>query len=219
VVLAAVALAAHEHFKLQGQSTASLVSLLAAGGLAFAPLRAVVHALFAVEGAALHLVHGVGGLAFAGLSLGGVVSGAPLVRRASLAPFAIMGAAQALMHQDHPRNAEQAAALRGFATSLPEVQQFAGSHDLASPANAARAVSVLSDIITKAETLGETELRSDPGFQNAMSRVTTRFGLTLGLDSVDQAIQKLAANPAAASALPGLRQQLAAARQTLTAGK
>jgi len=217
IALAVIALAAYEHFKLLGRTTPSLVSLAAAGGFAFAPVRALLHGLFAVEGTALHLAHGVGGLAFAGLSLGGVVSGAPVVRHAALAPFAIMGAAQALMHQDHPRNAEQAAALHRFATSLPEVEQFAASRDLASPANAARAVSVLSDIMIKAQALGQTELQADPGFQNALSRATTRFGLTMSLDTIDQAIQKLAANPAAASAIPGLRSRLAQARQTLAA--
>jgi hypothetical protein len=164
-------------------------------------------------------VHGVGGLAFVGLSLAGVVSGAPLVRHAALAPFALMGAAQAVMHQDHPRNPEQAAALRRFATSLPEVAQFTSSSDLMSPANVARAVSVLTDLVAKAQALGETELESDPGFQNALSRVTTHFGLTLGLDTIDQAVRKLAANPAAASAIPALRNRLAEARRTVAAGR
>jgi hypothetical protein len=216
--LAAVALAAHEHYRLTGQTTPALVSLLAAGALAFVPIRAVLHGLFAVEGTALHAVHGIGSLAFMGLGLGGVVSGAPIVRHAALAPFAIMGAAQAIMHQDHPRNARQAAALRDFATSLPEVQQFA-SGDLTSPANAARAVHVLTDLIGKAQVLGETELQSDPAFQSAWSRATTHAGLTLGLDAIDHAIGKLAANPATASAVPALRKELAQARQATTASR
>ena len=115
--------------------------------------------LFAIEGKVLHLVHGIGGLALGGLALGGVISGGPLLTHAALAPFAIMGAAQAVMHQDHPRNPEQADALRRFATSLPEVEQFTNSGDLTSPANVRRAVAVLTDLVTKAQVLGETELR------------------------------------------------------------
>jgi hypothetical protein len=218
LALAAIALAAHEHFKLLGESRPALVSLVLAGVLAFAPLRAIIGKLLGIKGAALHLVHGVGGLAFVGMSLGGVVSGAPLVRHAALAPFALMGAAQAIMHQNHPRNAQQAAALQRFATSLPEVAQFTTSPDLTSPANVTRAVSVLSDLVAKAQALGETELDADPGFQAALSRATTRVGLTLGLDTIDQAIQKIAASPAAASAIPGLRQRLAEARKTVGAG-
>jgi hypothetical protein len=121
------------------------------------------------------------------------------------------------MHQDHPRSREQAEALRRFATSLPEVQQFTGSGELTSAANVRRAVIVLTDLMSKAEALGETELRSDPGFQAALRRVTTRFGLSLGLDTVDQAIGKLAANPAAAGALPELRRKLAATRKAIGA--
>ncbi|MGE5180321.1 MAG: hypothetical protein ACM3PF_14640, partial [Bacteroidota bacterium] len=134
---------------------------------------------------------------------------------AALAPFQIMGAAQAVMHQNHPRNARQAAALQRFASSLPEVAQFASGKNLASPANAARAVAVLSDIIGKAQALGATELDSDPGFQNALARVSTRFGANMGLDAVDLALSKLAvANPSAARAVPGLRRRLVSARQS-----
>jgi hypothetical protein len=78
-----------------------------------------------------------------------------------------------------------------------------------------RAVAVLTDLIAKAQALGETELRSDPGFQGALRQTMTRSGLSLGLDTVDQAVGKLSANPAAASALPELRRRLAAARKTL----
>jgi len=46
----------------------------------------------------------------------------------------------------------------------------------------------------------------------------TRFGLSVGLDTVDQAVGKLSANPAAASALPELRKRLTAARKTLEKG-
>jgi hypothetical protein len=206
---------AHQHFKLQGQSTPSLVSLLAAGGFALAPVRLLLGELLAVEGLAMHLLHGLGGLAFVGLSAGGLISGAPLMKHAALAPFAMMGAAQAIMHQDHPRNAQQAAALRRFASSLPEIEQLTKSGSLTSPANINRTVSVLTDLMSKAQALGETELQSDPGFQNAMSRATTRVGLTLGLDAIDQSIDKLASNPAAASAVPGLRRQLASVRRAI----
>src|SRR5262249_26362602 len=138
---------------------------------------------------------GVGGLAFIGLAAGGVISGQPLLNRAALAPFAIMGAAQAMMNQNHPRNAKQAEALRRFATSLPEVAEFTGSGNLTSPENAARAVHVLNDLISKAEVLGETELEADPNFRSALARATTRTGLTLGLDTIDQAINRMGRPP------------------------
>ena len=126
-----------------------------------------------------------------------------------------MGAAQAVMHQGHPRNARQAAALQTFAASLPEVAQFANSKDPLTPANAKRAIAVLTDIIGKAQTLGETELDADPGFQGALRQVSTRFGASLGLDAVDLALRNLAGNPATATAVPGLQRRLAQARQTI----
>jgi hypothetical protein len=215
LLIAVFALGAYEHFKLHGESTQSLASLAAAAGFGFAPLRALLGELFAIEGKILHLVHGIGGLALGGLALGGVISAGPLLTHAALAPFAIMGAAQAVMHQDRPRNPEQAAALRRFATSLPEVEQFTKSGDLSSPANVRRAVVVLTDLVTKAQVLGETELKSDPGFQSALSRATTRFGLSLGLDAIDQVLDQLSTNPAAASAIPELRKQLTSARKSI----
>jgi hypothetical protein len=138
-----------------------------------------------------------------------------LLTHAALAPFSIMGAAQALMHSDHPRNPAQAEAMRRFVTSLPEVEQFTKSGDLSSPANVRRSVAVLTDLVAKAQVLGETELKSDPGFQGALQRITTRFGLTLGLDAVDRALGQLAANPAAAGAIPGLRKKIATARKSI----
>jgi len=203
---------AYQHFKLNGQSTLALVSLVAAGVFALAPLRALIGECFALEGKLLHVLHGVGGLAFIGLAAGGVISGQPLLNRAALAPFAIMGAAQAMMNQNHPRNAKQAEALRRFATSLPEVAEFTSSGILTSPENVARAVHVLNDLISKAEALGETEPEADPNFQSAWARATTRTGLTLGLDTIDQAINRLASNPTAAAAVPDLRRRLAHAR-------
>lgn len=218
LLIAVVAFGAYEHFKLRGESAQSLASLLAAAGFGLAPVRALVRELLAIEGKMLHLVHGVGGLALLGLAFGGVISGGPLLTHAALAPFAIMGAAQAVMHQDHPRSPEQVEALRRFATSLPEVEQFTKSGDLTSPANVRRAIAVLTDLVAKAQVLGETELRSDPGFQSALQRVTTRFGLSLELDTVDRVIAELSANPAAAGALPELRKRLAAARKTVEGG-
>src|ERR1700751_1765621 len=212
LVIAAVAFVAYQHFKLTGQSTAALVCLIAAAILALAPLRALIGELFAIEGRALHALHGIGGLAFVGLAAGGVISGQPLLSHAAMAPFALMGAAQAVMHQDHPRNAKQAQALLRFATSLPEVAEFTKSGNLTSPENVARAVHVLNDLIAKAEALGETELEADPNFQSAWARATTRTGLTLGLDTIEQAVNRLAANPAAASAVPDLQRRLQKAR-------
>lgn len=217
LVIAAGALAAYEHFRVEGSSGAALVSLLAAGGFAFAPVRALLHSVFALERGVLHVVHGVGGLAVVGLTAGGAISGQPVLSHAALAPFAMMGAAQALMHSDHPRNARQADALRRFVKSMPEVEQIARAEDLSSPAKAARAAAALSDIIGKAQTLGETELDSDPGFQNALRRATARVGLTLGLDTVDRAIGSLEASPATAPQAAALRRKLAAARRALAA--
>lgn len=208
-------LAAYEHFRVAGYSTASLVSLVAGAGFGFAPLRDLIRIVAGIEGKALHLVHVLGGLALLALPVTGVVSGGPVLTHAALAPFAIMGAAQAVMHQDHPRNGKQAAALQRFASSLPEVAQFTSSKDLTSPANAARAVAALTDIIGKAQALGETELEADPGFQSALRQVSTRFGAGLGLDAVDLALNKMAANPATESAVPGLRKELALARQKI----
>ncbi len=210
---AVAAFVAYEHFKLTGQSTAALVSLIAAALLALTPLRAVIGALFAIEGKALHALHGIGGLAFMGLAAGGVISGQPLLGHAAMAPFAVMGAAQAIMHQNQPRNARQAEALRQFASSLPEVAALTKPGELTSPTDAARAVQVLNDLISKAEVLGETELAADPAFQSAWARATTRTGLTLGLDTIDQGINRLAANPGTAGAVPDLRRRLAKARQ------
>ena len=215
LLIAVGCLAAYEHFKVRGQSDAALASLVAAAGFGFAPVRDLVRVVFRIEGKALHLVHALGGLALVALPLTGVVSGAPVLTHAAMAPFAIMGAAQAVMHQDRPRTAKQAAAMQRFATSLPEVAQFAGASNLASPGNAKRAVAALSDILAKAQALGETELESDPGFQSALSQVSTRFGANLGLDAVDLELTKLAANPATAGAVPELRKRLALARRTI----
>jgi hypothetical protein len=218
LVIALGCFVAYGHFHSQHQSGPALTSLVAAAAFALIPVRDVVRMAFAVEGHALHVVHILGGLGLVALPLAGVVSSGPVLTRAAMAPFAIMGAAQAVMHQNHPRNAKQAAAMRRFAASLPEVAQFAGSKNLATPANAVRAVAVLSDILGKAQALGETELQADPAFQNALRQASTRLGASLGLDAVDLVLSRLAANPATAAAVPALRQRLALARRTITAG-
>ena len=215
LAIALVCFAAYGHFKLAEQSTAATVSLVSAAVFGFAPLRDVVRLVLRVEGRALHFAHGLGALALVGLPVSGVVSSGPVITRAWMAPFAIMGAAQAVMHQNNPRNANQAAALQQFAASLPEVAQFANSKDLSSPANANRALAVLSDILAKAQQLGETELESDPGFQSALRETSARFGASLGLDAVDVALRSLSRNPAAQSAIPDLERRLTVARRTI----
>lgn len=219
LVIAVCCLAAYEHFKLRGQSDWALASVVAAAGFGFAPLRDLVHLVFKVEGKALHLVHVLGGLALAALPLTGAVSASPVLTHMAMAPFAVMGAAQAVMHQNHPRNPRQAAAMERFARSLPEVARFTGANNFASPENAKRAVAALSDILAKAQALGETELESDPGFQGALSQVSSRFGANLGLDAVALALDKLAANPATAGAVPELRGRLARARRTIAGAR
>ena len=215
LLIAVACFAAYGHLKLEGRSSAAMVSLASAAVFGFIPLRDVLRIFFRVEGKALHFAHGIGSLALIGLPMSGVVSGNSVTSRSWMAPFAIMGAAQAVMHQNNPRNAQQAAALRQFAASLPELAQFASAKDLTSPANAKRAVAVLSDILAKAQALGETELQSDPGFRSALRQTTTRFGANLGLDAVDVALRNLGGNPAAQSALPDLERRLAAARKTI----
>jgi len=208
-------LGAYQHFKLAGQSSASLASLAGAALFGFAPLRDVTHIVFGVEGRILHVVHGLGGLALGALPLTGVVSGTPVLTHAATAPFAIMGAAQALMHSNNPRNAQQAAAMQRFIASMPELQAVGNPRSFSTAQGAQRAVTALADIIGKAQALGETELAADPKFQSAWRQASTRFGANLGLDAVDEALGKLAVNPATASAVPGLRARLVVARQTL----
>lgn len=216
LLIAAGAFAVYEHFHLLKQTTPALISLVIAAVFALAPVRAILGELWSLESKALHIVHGVGGLGLIGLALGGYVSGGPVLNHAAMAPFEIMGAAQAIMHQQHPRNARQAEALRRFATSLPEVEQFTSARNLTSPDNVARAVRVLSDLISKAQALGATELDADPGFQSALRQVTTHVGLTLGLDAVDQGIDRLAAQAGVeAPQVTELRSKLARARQTI----
>jgi hypothetical protein len=218
VALAIVLFAAYEHLAVHGQSPRSLACLVGAAVFALVPLRAVLAALFSVETRVLHLLHGVGGLFLACMPIFGFVHSGPVLTHAALAPFALMGGAQALTHANRPRNAEQAAAMQSFVSSLPEIEQITRSGDLTSPENAAREMTVLRDLISKAQKLGETELRSDPGFQSALQQVSARFGLTLGLDAADQALAQLAHNPAVASQVPAVRRQLEKARRTAQGG-
>lgn len=209
----------YQHFKVSGQSGLSTGSLIGAALLALVPVRAILHEFFGVESKVLHLVHGLGGLALVALPVSGLVSGAPMLTHAAMAPFAIMGAAQAIMHQNNPRNAQQAEAMRRFATSLPEVAQFTKSGDLSSPANISRAITVLTDLLGKAQALGETELQADPGFQSALSNATSKVGLTLGLDSIDHAVSLLSANSADPAQVQALRRKLAQVRGSLEKSK
>jgi hypothetical protein len=216
LVGAVVLFVAYEHLSLQGSRVPAYVCLAGAALLALSPLKALLHELFTLERGVMHLAHGIGGLALMALPATGMVSGAPVLSRAAMAPFAIMGAAQALMHSNKPRNAAQAEAMRNFVSSMPEVAQFANARDFSSPANVARAVSVLTDLISKAQVLGQTELDSDPGFQSALRQAGVRTGVGLGLDAIQRSIDTMAAaNPAAAAQVPELRARLAQARSTL----
>jgi len=215
LVVALGCLGAYQHFKLAGASNAAWASLGGAALFGFAPLRDVTHVVFGIEGRLLHVVHGLGGLALGALPLTGVVSGTPVLTHAATAPFAIMGAAQALMHANTPRNPRQAAALQQFVASMPELELVGNPRNFSTAQGAQRAVAALADIIGKAQSLGETELAADPKFQSAWSQASARFGANLGLDAVDEALGKLASNPATAGAVPGLRSRLATARLTL----
>lgn len=206
---------AYEHFKLNGESGPSLACLSVAAVLALVPVRALLGALFSLERGLLHLLHGVGALALLALPVTRMISGAPLMTHAAMAPFAIMAAAQALMHQNQPRNRAQADALRRFAASLPEVGVFSDPGSLTTPARAAQAAAVLEDLLGKAEALGRTELDADPSFQAALRAATMHTGLNLSLDAIDHSLDVMAGNPLAASRVPSLRRQLEHVRTTL----
>lgn len=206
---------AYQHLKINGAAVPAYVCLGGSALLALSPLKALVHAVFTVERGAMHLVHVVAGLGLVALPVSGMVSGTPVLTHAALAPFAMMGAAQALMHSNKPRDAAQARAMRSFVSSLPEVAQFSSSRDFTSPAAVKRAVTVLGDLISKAQILGETELESDPGFQSALKQVGVRTGLSLGLDAISHSIDVMGRSPAAAAAVPALRARLAQARRSV----
>lgn len=212
---AAALLVGYEHLQANGETLPAWTCLAGAGLLALNPLKALLHRLFSLDRGVMHLVHVVGATGLVALPATGIVSGTPVLTHAALAPFAIMGAAQAMMHQDRPRNAAQAAALRNFATSLPEVEQFARSRDFTSPANLAHATQVLGDLIAKAQVLGQTELEPDPGFQSALKQVGVRTGLGLGLDAIERSVDAMAKSPAGAAAAPALRVRLAQVRRAL----
>ena len=67
-------------FKLEGRSTAAMVSLVSAAVFGFVPLRDVLRIVFRIEGKALHIAHGLGSLALIGLPVSGVVSSRPFSR-------------------------------------------------------------------------------------------------------------------------------------------
>jgi len=202
----------YEHDAAGGHASQGYLPLGAAALLALMPLRSILGFVWRVEGSIMHWVHGLSGVTLFAALAGGGLANQPLLTHAALAPFAMMGAAQAIMHQRHPRNARQAEALRRFASSLPQVEQFTRG-SLRSPANAQRAVAVLRDLIGKAQTLGYTELDADPGLQSALRQRATRVGLTLALDRMQQLVATLASNPASAAAAPDLQRRLDAARR------
>ncbi len=217
LVIAVGCLAAYEHYRAEGDAAASLVSLVAAAGFGFAPVRHLFGAAFGIGLTGRRLVHGAGALALFALPLSGAVAGAPVLTHAALAPFALMGAVQALVHRDSP-DPQQAVALRTFEASLPEVAQLAGRASLASPAGAQRAVAALSDILAKAQALGRSELRTDPGSRSALDRACTRFGADLGMDAVQLVLARMASRAGSAGAVATLRQELHQARASIDGG-
>lgn len=194
---------ANRHYRLTGESEPAMWAL--GGAIVFG--YAALHGVF---GRLRHL-----GLSAAAL-LGalGYWKGGPTVGQGAQSAFAVMAAMQTLTHQDHPRSAQQAAALRDFAQSLPAVAQFAGG-DLTSPENAARAMRVIGNILSKAERLGATELAADPKYRNAVHRLTMRAGLTIGLDSVDEVLQRCLGNPTIGPQAAELQARVRKLRQQL----
>jgi hypothetical protein len=206
VVLALGLYLTYRHYNLAGRQAPALASLGGAAVFVWAAIRGLLGRLRQL---AFVLVPAA--------ALLGYWQGAPLVDQFAQSPFAIMGAMQAVTHQNHPRSAEQAAALRQFANSLTEVGSFAGG-DLRSPANAARALQVIGNIVTKAEYLGATELRSDPGFQNALRNTALRTGIGWGLDTADAALRSFGGNASIARQVTELQQRLREVRRRLDAG-
>src|SRR5678816_1488947 len=54
LLVAVACFAAYGHFKLEGRSTAAMVSLIMAAVCGFAPLRDLLRVIFRIEGTALH---------------------------------------------------------------------------------------------------------------------------------------------------------------------
>ncbi|MGH8141772.1 MAG: hypothetical protein ACREU2_04550 [Steroidobacteraceae bacterium] len=212
---AAVLFVAYQHLQINGAAVPAYTCLCGAALLALSPLKALLHAVFCMRRGAMHLAHLVAGLGLVALPVSGVVFGTPVLTHAALAPFAMMGAAQALTHFNKPRDAAQARAIRSFVHSLPEVAQFSSSRDFASPATVKRAATVLGDLISKVQALGETELTADPGFQSALKQVGMRTGLGLSLDVISHSIDVMGRSPAAAAAAPALRARLAQVRRSM----
>ena len=215
LVGAAALFVAYQHLQINGAALSAYGCLAGAALLALSPLKALLHGVFTVERGVMHLMHVVAGLGLVALPLSGLVSGTPVLTHAALAPFAMMGAAQALMHSNEPRNTAESRAMRSFVSSLPEVAQFSSGRDFTSPAAVKRAVSVLGDLISKAQTLGESELEADPGFRSALKQVGVRTGLSLSLDAISHSIDVMGRSPAAAAAAPALRARLAQVRRSI----
>ena len=204
VCAAAGAFVAYEHFRLQeGSGSLAHGFLAAAALLGLAPLRALLHSVNVVRGKALHLAHGLGGLAVFGLAGAGVISGTPLADRAAMAPFALMAAPQAFLHPHRASGPEETAAARQFVQSLPEVGAFAAPGALATPDGIARATRILTSLVAKAEVLGRAEMKDDPefkkaaaqlgdaGFMEQVRQTAWRGGLSLGLDSLRRAMTQV----------------------------
>ena len=201
LLIALACFAAYGHFKLEGQSTAAMVSLASAAVFGFTPLRGCCASYFASRESAAHRPR-FGQPRAHRAPVSGVVSSRPVLTRAWMAPFAMMGAAQAVMHQNNPRNAKQAAALKQFATSLPEVAQFAGPKDLvAANAKARRRRAVRHS--RQGASLGRDRARIRSGISEraAKPRAIRREPWPR---RVDVALRNLSGNPAAQSAVPDL---------------
>jgi hypothetical protein len=209
-------LAAWRVLRLDGYSTASMGALVAAGLLLFSSLHLVLDAVFAIGRRLRHAAHIVASLGFAGLAVGGHLNHLPVLNEAALAPFAMFGAVQALTHSGQPRNQEQAAALQHFLSGMREIEglDFSGR----SLEGTQHTAAVLKDLIARARLLGTTELRSDPGIQSALRQVAARSGLSLGMDNLEGAIDKLASQPGGERAAHELHRELTAARRKIAAG-
>ncbi len=194
---------ANRHYRLTGQSEPAMWALGGAVVFGYAALHGVFGRLrsFGLAAAAV-----LGAL--------GYWKGGPTVGQGAQSAFAVMAAMQTLTHQDHPRSAQQATALRDFAQSLPAVAQFAGG-DLTSPENAARAMRVIGNILAKAERLGATEMAADPKYRSAVHELTVRAGLSIGLDSIDEALQRYLGNPTIGPQAAALQARVRKLRQQL----
>jgi hypothetical protein len=222
---------AYGHYKLQaGSASTAHVFLGTSALLGFAPIRSIAHGIFAIEGKALHLLHGLGGLGLFALVGTGAVSGDRFSVDAALAPFSLMAAPQAFLHPHRASSPEEATAARRFIEGLPQLEALARPGALTSPEGMTQAMRALTTAVAKAEALGRAELKNDPGFQNAAATVGSpgfaenlrrklwRGGLTLGLDSVERAMERTE-QAARAQGSPGNLERVAQLRRRLTADR